>query len=184
MLRQRAMICLAAVGLLGLGSEAGARTSAAHPVKTVNVVRMLKGSLAFVRSSDGRVAILLPGTLRLADPRSTAATPTSGGYVLELDYSEPCNGANVCMVAEFEAQRGRAKPYGKTVKLADGITGAYASIQCAASCSPAAVQWREHGVLYTITATLAIELQPHANPRAVRGAFVTAADQAITAGPR
>jgi hypothetical protein len=176
---------LALSALLGSAVPAAGRGArAGQAVRTVNVLTMLHGGLAFVRSDDGGVPVLLPSTLQLAGPRSTASTATARGYTMELDYSEPCNGANVCMVAEFSGRRGSAKPYGRRVSLTDGLSGAYSGLQCGASCSPAAIQWREHGVLYTITATLGVELQPHASPLAVRDAFVAAADQAISAGPR
>jgi hypothetical protein len=172
--------------LLGTVEGAGARAlRSASGVKTVNVVKLLGAHLAHARSHDGDVAVLLPATLALQGPKFAAGIASAGRYQLELDYAEPCGGANVCVAAEFTGQRGSTKPYGKAaVKLADGITGAYSGIQCGASCSPAAIQWREHGVLYTVTATLGVELQPHPNPLAVRAAFLSAADQAITAGPR
>jgi hypothetical protein len=179
-----AAACAALV--LVAGSEAAtARVGApATAVRTVNVVKMLGGNIAYVRAQDHGIAVLVPSTLRLEDPKKSASSVVHDGYVLELDYSEPCAGANVCLSAEFTAQRGQAKPHGRAVALVDGIRGAYAGIQCGASCSPAGIQWREHGVLYSIVATLGAELAPKPKQHAVIAAFVAAADQAIGAGPR
>lgn len=179
-------MCLAAAAVIGsgVGSAAarGARTTRA--ITTVNVERALGGNIAYVRAEDHGIAVLLPTTLRLEDPRKSSSAVMHNSYRLELDYSEPCDGANVCTAAEFTAARGSSRAYGRAVALADGIHGAYSGVQCGASCSPATIQWREHGVLYSISATLGVELAAQPNAGAVRGAFVAAADQAITAGPR
>jgi hypothetical protein len=181
--RRRVVASLAAVAALGFGAAA-AQAGSARPVKSVNVVKMLGGNVVYVRAQDHGIAVLLPTTLRLEDPSKSSSAVVRNGYRLELDYSEPCDGANVCTAAEFTAQGGSSRAYGKAVALADGIHGAYSPVQCGASCSPATIQWREHGVLYSISATLGVELVAQPNPGAVRGAFVAAADQAITAGPR
>jgi hypothetical protein len=190
--RRRVIACLAVVAVLGSGAaaaQAGSRRSVAQAgsersVKTVNVEQMLGGNIAYVRAEDHGIAVLLPTTLRLEDPRKSSSAVMQNGYRLELDYSEPCDGANVCTAAEFTAQRGSSRAYGKAVALADGVHGAYSGIQCGASCSPATIEWREHDVLYSISATLGVELVSHPSAGAVRAAFVAAADQAITAGPR
>lgn len=168
----------------GAGRAAARGSRGARAVTTVNVERALGGNIAYVRALDHGIAVLLPTTLRLEDPKKSAAAVVHDGYRLELDYSEPCDGANVCTAAEFTAARGTMRAYGKAVALSDGIHGAYSGIQCGASCSPATIQWREKGVLYSISATLGVELTAQPNPGAVRGAFVAAADQAIAAGPR
>ena len=174
----------AVIALAGGVAQARPATTAGK-VKVVNVVALLGAHVADVRRRDSGVPVLLPGTLRLPEARYAAGTAGPGRYRLELDYAEPCGGANVCMAMEFLGQRGNASPHGRTpVPLAGGITGAYSGIQCAASCSPAAIEWREHGVLYTLAGTLAIELAPKAKPAVVKDAFVSAADQAISAGPR
>jgi len=181
-----AVACATAAAVFGTGAGTAVARSgrAARAVTTVNVERALGGNIAYVRAEDHGIAVLLPTTLRLEDPRKSASAVVHDGYRLELDYSEPCDGANVCTAAEFTAERGTSRAYGKAVALADGIHGAYSGIQCGASCSPATIQWREKGVLYSISATLGVELVAQPNPGAVRGAFVAAADQAITAGPR
>jgi hypothetical protein len=181
-----ALLCVATAAVLGSGAGTAAARSgrSARSVTTVNVEKALGGNIAYVRAEDHGIAVLLPTTLRLEDPRKSSSAVVHNGYRLELDYSEPCDGANVCTAAEFTAQRGSARAYGKAVALADGIHGAYSGIQCGASCSPATIEWREHDVLYSISATLGVELAAHPNAGAVRGAFVAAADQAITAGPR
>lgn len=173
-MRHRSLICLMLVAVLGSPVLAHAAGTSSGGVKTVYVVKMLGEGVTFVRNGDGGVPVLLPTTLQLAGARATASTPLPGGYRMELAYREPCAGANACVAAEFLAQRGHTQPAGRTVALADGIRGGFSGIQCGGSCSPAAIQWREHGVLYTIAATLGVELKPHAALAAVTRAFVAA----------
>jgi hypothetical protein len=165
-------------------ATARTRLTVLRKVETVNVVKILGARVGAVRRNDGGIPVLLPTTLQLTTPKGTESAATHNGYRLELDYAEPCDGANACTAAQFTAQRGKTKPYGTAVTLSDGIKGAYAGIQCGASCSPASIEWREHGVLYSIIATLGVEVQAQPGPGVVTRAFVAAADQAIGAGPR
>jgi hypothetical protein len=177
--------CLGVAAIGVILSPAAARAGhAARAITTVNVEKALGGNIAYVRAEDHGIPVLLPTTLRLASPKHGASSVVHNGYTLELDYAEPCAGAIVCLSAEFLAQRGTMKPFGKAVTLANGIHGAYAGIQCGASCSPASIEWREHDVLYSIIATLGVEFTADPSKSAVTKAFVAAADQAITAGPR
>jgi hypothetical protein len=121
--------------------------------------------------------------MALGRPDYTASGAKSGSYRLEIDGEEPCDGANVCLYALFTGQR-NGKPYGKHVTLSHGVVGSFADIQCGAACSPASIDWTEDGVLYTIEANPEIVNHPNVGPSALRAVFVTAADQAIDAGPR
>lgn len=184
---RRALTVMVMAGLAlgaGAGTAALARASAAgQRAATVDVPRMLGARIASVKRHDGGIAVLLPSSLALLDPRFAAGAAARNDYRLELDYAEPCDGANVCVSVLFAAQRGGSL-HGRPEALADHLRGAFSDIQCGAACSPAQIQWREHRVLYTIAGTLAIEVRAGASRRQVRAQFVAAANQAIKAGPR
>ncbi len=160
-------------------TPAAARSSA----PTVAVVHLLAPRIAAVKRHDGGIAVLLPTTMPLPEPDYTASSASPGAYRLEIDGAEPCDGANVCLFALFTARRGGAL-YGTRLTLSHGVRGAFSDIQCGAACSPASIEWIERGVLYTIEANPSIEDHPNVAPDALRAVFVTAANQAIAAGPR
>lgn len=147
------------------------------------MLKVLGARIASVKRGDDGVAVLLPATMPLPRPDYTASSASPGRYRLEIDGAEPCNGANVCLFALFTGVRG-GHLYGKPVALHGAITGRYATIQCGAACSPASIDWRSGGVLYTIEANPSVEYHPRAAAGAVRAAFVAAANEAIDAGPR
>jgi hypothetical protein len=174
---------LIALGSLVFGVATGASSAlrqtipVAHVSATVNVKHVLGSRIARVKRGDGGVAVLLPTTMPLPTPDFTASTAKKGRYGLEIDGVEPCNEASVCLFALFTGQRG-GKLHGRRVALSHGIRGAFADIQCGASCSPASIEWIEHGVLYTI------EADPSVTRDGQQPVFVAAANQAIKAGPR
>lgn len=178
-LRALAVLAAAAAVLAGAALPA----VAAHGSANVNVLKVLGARIASVKRDDGGVAVLLPATMALPRPDYSAASASNGRYRLEIDGAEPCDGANVCLFALFTGVRG-GHPYGKPLALHHGISGRYATIQCGASCSPASIDWVEHGVLYSIEANPSVEDHAGAASGAVRAAFVAAANQAIEAGPR
>jgi len=147
------------------------------------VVRLLRERITMVKRHDGGVPVLLPTTMALGSPDYTASSATRGSYRLEIDGAEPCDGANVCLYALFTAERDGQR-HGGAVKLAHGIRGSFAGIQCGAACSPASIAWVERGVLYTIEANPSIESQPNVSTGAFERIFTDAADQAIDGGPR
>jgi hypothetical protein len=176
-------VALIMLVLLRIAPALAQTSSAAHGTANVAVVELFGSRIDGVTDQDGGIPVLLPTTMLLQTPDFTASSAKNGSYTLEIDGEEPCNGANVCLYAVFSAQRG-GKRYGSPVMLSRGIVGAFADIQCGAACSPASIDWIEHGVLYTIEANPAVEYHPHTPMNALRSLFVSAAKQAIDAGPR
>ena len=180
---------IAGLALFVLGVAGGAAPvfgqtrPAAHASATVRVLHVLGSRVASVKRGDGGVPVLLPTTMPLDTPDFTASSATKGFYRLEIDGAEPCDGANVCLFALFTGQRG-GHLYGHKVSLSHGIRGDFADITCGASCSPPAIAWIEHGVLYEIEANVSIEFHPQAPQDQVTADFIAAADQSIDAGPR
>jgi hypothetical protein len=172
-------VLLAAVAAAAAAAPAGAAGGSAK----IDVPAALSARIAKVKRHDGGVAVLLPTTMALGRPYYTASGASSGRYRLEIDGSEPCNGANVCLFALFTGVRG-GHPYGRPTALAHGVAGHYAGIQCGAACSPASIEWMQQGVLYTIEANPSVVYHPNVAGGVVAAAFVAAADQAIDAGPR
>lgn len=180
-----AVLC-ASIVLLAQASSSPARAQpsrAAAAASAVSVVQLLGSRVAAVKRRDGGVPVLLPTTMPLPRPDYEASRAHNGGYGLEIDGEEPCDGANVCLYALFTGQRG-GKLFGKPVKLSHGIQGRFADIQCGAACSPASIDWIENGVLYTIEANPSVEYHPSVPHDALLAVFEAAADQAIAAGPR
>lgn len=172
-----ALVSLLSGVATGATSALRQTSPAARVSATVNVNHLLGSRIARVKRRDGGLVVLLPTTMPLPTPDFTASTAKKGSYGLEIDGVEPCHGANVCLFALFTGQRG-AKLYGSRVALSHGIRGGFADIQCGASCSPASIDWIEHGVLYTI------EANPNVTRDGLAPVFVAAANQAIKAGPR
>jgi hypothetical protein len=80
--------------------------------------------------------------------------------------------ASACFIAEFRASRDGRPSGRRTVGLARGRTGHFHPVSCGASCSPASIEWRERGALYSIQAKVA------------KRELVRMADSAIRNGPR
>jgi hypothetical protein len=126
------------------------------------------------------VAVLLPATATLDIGRSThlftsaSVSRSRGAWGLSLSPVKNC-GADACFLAEFSGAKGQRLGYATTnVALARGLRGYFKPISCGGSCSPASIQWIEHGVRY--------EFQ--ANALGGRREFVAMADSAIRAGDR
>jgi hypothetical protein len=118
----------------------------------VNVPKKFSALLPKVKSKSG-LAVRLPSKIHVfVKPSRTFAdsSATRKSYFLELDAAKSCHGANACFLASFSATRGGTPAYKRTVSLTRGITGYFKPITCGASCSPAAIQWKENGVLYDI----------------------------------
>jgi hypothetical protein len=122
--------------------------------------------------------VLLPRTLPLdAKHLYPIGGPSGKGYDLGLDAVKGCGGANACFVADFTAEPGTTV-FGKRVTVTGATKAAYHPLSCGASCSPPQIMFVVHGITYTIQANL----KKTANGD--RGALISAAESAITAGPR
>jgi DNA-binding transcriptional regulator YdaS (Cro superfamily) len=127
------------------------------------------------RAKTGRVAVLIPSSIH-ADVAAShlygSGGATANGYDIQLAYAPGCNDGTACFFAEFQ---GGPQPLlvGTRVALAHAITGTFSPIRCGASCGPAAVQWRERGVLYSVQYVLG-----------GRAKLTALADSAIDAGAR
>ncbi|MGA2469553.1 MAG: hypothetical protein ABSG64_02550 [Solirubrobacteraceae bacterium] len=152
-----------------LGASAGV---AAARSSSVNLLAVLAAPLA--RAERGRVPVLVPTSMNAGFPAShlyATGGLIDGGYDIQLGAIPNCDDADACFVAEFFGGKGKLS-FPARVSLSKGITGRYEDISCGASCSPASIEWIEHGDLYWI--------QFGAGKRAL----VSLADSAITAGAR
>lgn len=74
-------------------------------------------------------------------------------YRIQLAFTEDCTGENACRLGSIFAEAITAQSpdlTGKTVALADGITGYFTDATCGANCSDAALTWQQDSVRYTI----------------------------------
>jgi hypothetical protein len=122
--------------------------------------------------------VLLPRTLPL-DARHLYPTggPAGKSYDLEIGAVKNCHGADACFVAGFTAVPGMSL-FGKKVTVKGATKAAFHPLSCGASCSPPQIMFVVHGITYTIQANL------KKTTKGDRGTLISAAESAISAGPR
>ncbi|MGA3362925.1 MAG: hypothetical protein ABSD82_12945 [Solirubrobacteraceae bacterium] len=162
---------VAALGLL-VGLLFGV---AAFAAAYVNVDLSTKLAPEIARAENGKVAVLVPSTIR-ADVAAShlygSGGATAGGYDIRLADAPGCDDGTACFFAEFEGGP-QTRLAGTSVALARGVRGTFAPIRCGASCGPASIQWRERGALYSVQYVLGS-----------RASMIALADSAIDSGPR
>jgi hypothetical protein len=91
------------------------------------------------------------GTHRLY---ATLGTAKRGHYIIEIDYTADCHGANVCHYGDLEGRRapGTGKPTGSPVQLGHHVTGYFVLGQCGASCAESTITWDSGRFRYTVGA--------------------------------
>ena len=151
--------------------------SAAFAAPTVDLPELFESELARIDPKTS-VPILLPQTM---PDEFEEYFPTGFGrerrWGLQLGAAEGCGGATACFIASFSGRTG-GKPFGeRRVKLARGRIGRFQPLSCGASCSPPAIEWKERGATYSISAEVATEATE------VR-VFKRMANSAIRNGPR
>ena len=163
---------VAAIALLAAPAIAG-ETAVVKPPS------LFKSQLPQVKEDSGIEDVYLPSNIRVfTSARRVRANVDAGegNYNLILGIGRNCNGANVCLLANFAAIRGE-RASGRRVTLADGTKARWRDISCGASCSPAAIQFVKGGVLYEIATKGTTE-------KTVKATLVKLANSAIDAGPR
>lgn len=165
-------VLLLAAAVLGASAAPAA-------AQLVDVVAVLGGPLSRMEGK-ATVPVLLPDALDLDDETKLYGSGgvTKKGYELSIAATRRC-GANVCGFAFFSAQRGGRFAYPTKVKLRGGVPARFKGLTCGASCSPAAIQFKQHGVLYEISAKLG-----RPSDAALRTALAQAANEALKAGDR
>jgi hypothetical protein len=101
----------------------------------------------------------------------------SGRWTFDIGAVRNCHLATACFIAQFRGVRGGRPGNVRKVTLVGGRTGYFRPLSCGASCSPPSIEWRQHGVLYTIQANVG-------GKRTERRILVRMADSAIRHGPR
>jgi hypothetical protein len=162
----------ATIALLAVPATAG-ETAVVSPPK------IFKKDLAKVKQDSSIEDVYLPSHIRVFTKASRVRgsfDASQDQYNLILGVGSRCNGANVCLLANFAALRGE-KPSGRRVTLTGGTKGYWHDISCGASCSPAEIQFVKGGVLYAIATKGTTE-------KTVKATLVKLANSAIKAGPR
>jgi hypothetical protein len=166
-----AVACLTAA-LLAVPASAGGTSVVSPPT-------IFKSKLAQVKTESQIDDVYLPSRVRVGVKASRVRgsfDASKDNYELILGVGSRCNGANVCLLADFAAIRGE-KPSGKRVKLSGGTKGYWRDISCGASCSPAEIEFVKGGVLYSIATK-------ETTQKTVKATLVKLANSAIDAGPR
>jgi hypothetical protein len=163
----RISLALAALITLALAPSAHA--------KVIDVPRTVRAVLPDAR--DGGVPVLLPSRMNLDFSGSRTYVTGGGGndqWDIEMAGARNCGGANVCFLASFTGEEGKALGFRTNVKLARGLRGYYKPLTCGGSCSPPLIAWKQRGVRYQI----------QAKALGGRRAFVAMANSAIRNGGR
>jgi hypothetical protein len=122
--------------------------------------------------------VLLPRSLPLDARRLyPSGGPAGKSYDLEIGALKNCRGAGACFVADFTAAPG-TRVFGKKVTVKGATKAGFHPLSCGASCSPPQIQFVVNGITYTIQANL------KKTARGDRGTLISAAESAISAGPR
>jgi hypothetical protein len=153
--------------------------ASAGDTSVVSPPKIFQSKLAKVKTDSQIDDVYLPSRIRVGVKASRVRGTFDAGndnYDLILGVGRSCNGANVCLLANFAAIRGE-KPSGKRVKLSGGTKGYWRDISCGASCSPAEIQFVKGGVLYSIATKATTQ-------KTVKATLVKLANSAIDAGPR
>ncbi len=162
------------VGMLAVPATAG-ETAVVKPPS------IFKKNLADVKRDSSISDIYMPSNIRVFTRASRvrgSVDASDDQYNLILGIGSRCNGANVCLLANFAGIRGeRPASGGRRVNLSRGTRGYWRDISCGASCSPAEIQFVKRGVLYSIATKGVTE-------RNVKATLVKLANSAIEAGPR
>jgi len=127
------------------------------------------------------VPILLPTHLPpLLGPgvyASAEATPTS--YTIRLESEPDCHQSDVCYVGELKATKGGAFTFPEAVQIDKVVQGRFQPATCSGTCSPAAIEWKWNGVLYTAQLNLRAR-----SAKDQRSALLQLAENATRCGAR
>jgi len=144
----------------------------AASARTVDVPKLFANQLERARARTD-VPVLLPQAMR-ADFRRffPEGRTTANAWRFDAGAVRGCHQATACFIAEFAAVRGERPSGGRRVALVRGRAGRFHPLSCGASCSPASIEWRERGALYSIQAKVA------------KRELVRMANSAVRNGPR
>jgi hypothetical protein len=163
---------LLAVAILGLLAAAPAVAS------PMTLPGLFAKRIEAINAAPKAPPVLLPRALPV-DAKHLYPTggPSDTGYDLEIGALKGCGGANACLVAAFSAEPGTTV-FGKRVTVTGATKAAYHPLSCGASCSPPQIMFVVHGITYTIQANL------KKTAKGDRGTLISAAEAAISTGPR
>ena len=173
-MRRTALLLIVAIALAGLAGVASAAG------QNVSVRDVLGSHLTRVKAKTD-VPVRFPSKLRVYHARSrifpTPSRADADSYEMGIGIGRRCNGANVCFIAAFYAERGRKPAFRRKVRLTQNRTGYFKPLTCGASCSAPELQWIQRGVLYTV----AYKGSSAADEKRY---LVSLVNSAILAGPR
>ena len=163
----RRTLTLALLLLAALAPAAGGATT-----RSIDIPKLFAKQLDRAGARTD-VPVLLPSTMRSDFARHfPGGRSGADGWRFDIGAVRDCRRATACFVAEFRAVRGARPGGGHRIDLPRGRSGRYHPLSCGASCSPASIEWRERGALYSIQAKVA------------KRELVRMASSAIRNGPR
>ncbi len=143
-----------AVGAQGTVVTTGSGTSGSASSAAAPLFRSLLPRLATTKV-PAQLPTIFP-ELTSTHLYATLSIAKPGHYMIEVDFSATCNGADACHYADLEGVRapGTGKPAGSPIKLTDSVTGYFRLGQCGASCAESTITWDAGGFRYTAGAKL------------------------------
>jgi hypothetical protein len=167
-MRKNALLITTAIALAG---AAPAAAGAGGSLPSLFATQIQK-----INAAPHAPAVLLPASMPLdVKHEYPSGGPSGSSYDLEIGAAKNCNGADACFVADFQARKG-GKVFGTKVTVKGASKAGYHPLSCGASCSPPEVDFIVGGVLYSI--------QANTGKHQSRPALISAAESAISAGPR
>ncbi|MBN9392052.1 MAG: hypothetical protein J0I20_28705 [Chloroflexi bacterium] len=127
---------------------------AGTPGSTAKVISLFQPLLKPLKDQSF-IQVLLPTAIEGAEPAklySSIQQLDSTIYVIRVEYTPDCNGANACDFGTLTGQLAVADTTpltGTKVALANGRTGYYQDAPCGASCGEATITWEQGQVRYT-----------------------------------
>ncbi len=166
----------AATAAAGLSVLAAIPAQAGTPSQSLP--SLLAHQIRAINAAPHAPAVLLPPSMPLdAKHEYPTGGPSGSSYDLSIGAVPNCHDATVCFVADFSAAKAKTV-FGKRVKVVGASKAAFVALSCGASCSPPQIDFLVHGIRYTIQANL------NRTVHGDRAALVSAAQAAISAGPR
>ena len=173
-LRPTALLLTLAITLAALAGVASAAG------QNVGVRDVLGSHLTRVKAKT-TVPVRFPSKVRVYFARNkifpTPSRADEDSYEMGIGIGRQCNGASVCFIAAFYAERGGEPAFKRKVRLTQNRTGYFKPLTCGASCSPPELQWIQRGVLYTVA-------YKGSSARDEKRYLVSLVNSAILAGPR
>lgn len=133
-----------------------ANSTLANTSPTQSKINLIFRSILPALKAQTEVSLVLPTYIPADEPNPIYAlieTVKPSEYRIMLAFTKDCTGGNACRLGGVfgESITDKMLPLtGKTVFLANGITGYFIDASCGANCSDAMLTWEQNNGRYTV----------------------------------